>query len=180
MPWWALPLCHLQSWTLHSWLSRTGLAEWYCIELVSKVSFTIGWWLLRILLSLCSSRCDSMPTNLDQPGSHWRTHEKTDFLLWNFDPGILWDDFGIRSDIVVSFLSRYLPNLHWNTSLAIYSLFLARQHSQTPGTWSVAPTHQRSLQESSDWMGWRVSCYDSWTCRRIRDYWRHRSSVQFD
>src|ERR1700678_1526443 len=30
---------------------------------------------------------------------------KTDFLLRNFDPGILWDDFGIRSDIVVCYLS---------------------------------------------------------------------------
>ena len=42
-----------------------------------------------------------MPDDLDGPGSHRRTHEKTDFLIKTFDPGILWDDFGIRHDIVV-------------------------------------------------------------------------------
>ena len=50
---------------------------------------------------LCIPRCDARPENLDSPGSHRRSHEKTDFLVNNFDPGILWDDFGIRSDIVV-------------------------------------------------------------------------------
>lgn len=37
-----------------------------------------------------------MPENLDGPGSH-----KTDFLIKKFDPSILWDEFGIKSDIVV-------------------------------------------------------------------------------
>ena len=36
-----------------------------------------------------------MPDDLDGPGSHHRTHEKTDTLIKKFDPGILWDDFGI-------------------------------------------------------------------------------------
>jgi hypothetical protein len=43
-----------------------------------------------------------MPDNLDGPGSHNRSHEKTDFLIKNFDPGVLWDEFGIRDDVVVS------------------------------------------------------------------------------
>jgi hypothetical protein len=38
---------------------------------------------------------------MDAPGSHCRLHEKTDFLITNFDPGILWDEFGVRHDIVV-------------------------------------------------------------------------------
>jgi hypothetical protein len=50
---------------------------------------------------LCTPRCDALPDNLDGPGSHRRLHEKTDFLISKFDPGILWDDYGIRSDIVV-------------------------------------------------------------------------------
>jgi hypothetical protein len=41
--------------------------------------------------------------DLDAKGSHRRSHEKTDFLIQNFDPGILWDDFGIKHDIVVRF-----------------------------------------------------------------------------
>ncbi len=50
-----------------------------------------------------------MPDDLDGPGSHRRTHEKTDFLIKAFDPGILWDDFGIRHDIVVRFYMFQLP-----------------------------------------------------------------------
>lgn len=48
-------------------------------------------------------RCDARPENLDNPTgkSHRRSHAKTDFLINQWDPGILWDQFGIRSDIVV-------------------------------------------------------------------------------
>jgi hypothetical protein len=53
------------------------------------------------LADIVPSRCDARPTNLDAPGSHRRLHEKTDFLITNFDPGILWDEFGVRHDIVV-------------------------------------------------------------------------------
>ncbi|KAF8800253.1 hypothetical protein BYT27DRAFT_7227560 [Phlegmacium glaucopus] len=68
-------------------------------------------WLSGIVSNWCP-KCDSMPTNLDQPGSHRRTHEKTDFLLRNFDPGVLWDDFGIRSDIVPFTHSFPRANIH--------------------------------------------------------------------
>ena len=49
----------------------------------------------------CPPRCDAHPTNLDGPGSHRRSHKKTDVLINKFDPGILWDEFGIKYDIVV-------------------------------------------------------------------------------
>jgi len=59
--------------------------------------------LLVIVLSVKANilRCDALPDNLDGPGSRRRSHEKTDFLMKNFDPGILWDEYGIRNDIVV-------------------------------------------------------------------------------
>lgn len=37
-------------------------------------------------------------------GARWRSHEKTEFLISVWDPGILWDKFGIRAEIVVRFL----------------------------------------------------------------------------
>ncbi|KAJ7906139.1 hypothetical protein B0H13DRAFT_2333723 [Mycena leptocephala] len=46
------------------------------------------------------SRCDAKPHHLDTPGARRRTHEKTDFLITCFDPGTLWDEFGIRADVV--------------------------------------------------------------------------------
>lgn len=42
------------------------------------------------------------PENLDVPDARRHTHEKTDFLIECFDPGIIWSDYGVRSDVVVS------------------------------------------------------------------------------
>jgi hypothetical protein len=33
-----------------------------------------------------------------------RGHERTDFIIKCFDPGIAWDNYGIRSDVVVCLL----------------------------------------------------------------------------
>jgi len=52
-------------------------------------------------LIMIFGRCDAKPTDLDAPGSHQRTHKKTDFLIKNFNPGILWDEYGIQADIIV-------------------------------------------------------------------------------
>ncbi|KAJ7470119.1 hypothetical protein B0H11DRAFT_1919941 [Mycena galericulata] len=57
-------------------------------------------WLACIVQGWCP-KCDAMPNNLDAPGARMCSHHKTDFLITCFDPGTLWDDFGIRSDIVV-------------------------------------------------------------------------------
>jgi len=76
------------------WLS--GIVQGWCPKYVT------------ILLSVYSlrnhsiSRCLAKPNFLDDASARRRTHEKTDFLINSFDPGILWDDFGIRSDVVVS------------------------------------------------------------------------------
>lgn len=46
-------------------------------------------------------RCDACPNDLDAGGARLRNHEKTDFLIGIWDPGILWNDFVVRADIVV-------------------------------------------------------------------------------
>ncbi|KAG5634671.1 hypothetical protein H0H81_001138, partial [Sphagnurus paluster] len=56
-------------------------------------------WLAAVVYGWCP-KCDVMPDDLDGPGSHRRSHEKTDFVIKKFDPGILWDEFGIWNDIV--------------------------------------------------------------------------------
>ncbi|KIM36125.1 hypothetical protein M413DRAFT_31879 [Hebeloma cylindrosporum] len=56
-------------------------------------------WLGGTVLNWCP-KCDARPDDLDSPGSHHRSHEKTDYLIKNFDPGILWDEYGIWHDIV--------------------------------------------------------------------------------
>ena len=98
VPRWALlPHC-FWPWTLHCRLSRTSLAHWCCIELVSEVSCVINF---AFGVTNAYVRCDAPRTNLDDAQSHQRSHEKTDILVKTFDPNILWDDFGIRHNIVV-------------------------------------------------------------------------------
>ena len=68
------------------------------------------------------TRCDARPDNLDDVNAHLRTHEKTDSLLELFDSGTVWDEYGLRSDVVVCHF-----NLGWQYTFiltAIVSLLL--------------------------------------------------------
>ncbi|KAJ7639463.1 hypothetical protein FB45DRAFT_1134946 [Roridomyces roridus] len=56
-------------------------------------------WLAGIVQNWCP-KCDAPPDRLDEQGARMRTRVKDNVLISCFDPGILWDDFGIRSDIV--------------------------------------------------------------------------------
>ncbi|KAH9032556.1 hypothetical protein EDB84DRAFT_1561952 [Lactarius hengduanensis] len=56
-------------------------------------------WLTGIISNWCP-KCDALPTDLDGPGSHRRSQEKTDLLVKTFDRNILWDDFGLQHNIV--------------------------------------------------------------------------------
>ncbi|KAF8210576.1 hypothetical protein K438DRAFT_2011932 [Mycena galopus ATCC 62051] len=63
-------------------------------------------WLSCIVQNWCP-KCDARPDNLDAPGARRRKDTKTAFLVTCFDPGTLWDDFGIRSDVIP--FTRHFP-----------------------------------------------------------------------
>ncbi|KAJ7163934.1 hypothetical protein C8R43DRAFT_1168740 [Mycena crocata] len=56
-------------------------------------------WLACVVQGWCP-KCDAPSTDLDADGARMRSQAKTDFLIMTFDPGTLWDDFGIRCDVV--------------------------------------------------------------------------------
>ncbi|KAJ7616603.1 hypothetical protein FB45DRAFT_1034921 [Roridomyces roridus] len=56
-------------------------------------------WLAGIVQNWCP-KCDALPDQLDSEGARLRTRTKTETLITCFDPGILWDDYGIRADII--------------------------------------------------------------------------------
>ncbi|KAH9029736.1 hypothetical protein EDB84DRAFT_1562744 [Lactarius hengduanensis] len=56
-------------------------------------------YLAGIVSNWCA-KCDATPDKLDSGTGHRRTHEKTDYLIDNFSPGVLWDAFGIYKDVV--------------------------------------------------------------------------------
>jgi len=51
-----------------------------------------------------SDRCPGDPDDLDA-GHGWRSRDLTESLIENFDPGILWDEYGIVADVVVRVLN---------------------------------------------------------------------------
>ncbi|KAF6755243.1 hypothetical protein DFP72DRAFT_811830 [Ephemerocybe angulata] len=56
-------------------------------------------WLSCIVQGWCP-KCMARPENLDDPTAGRRTHELTDALVEAKAPGILWDEYGIRDDVV--------------------------------------------------------------------------------
>jgi hypothetical protein len=46
-------------------------------------------------------RCSATSWDLDGPGFR-RTKEWTNHLIHSFAPGILWDDYGIVADVIIS------------------------------------------------------------------------------
>ena len=92
--------------------------------------------ILAILLTLshwCNS-CDAPARDLDCRQGHPRSHEKTDFLISEFSPGILWNEFGIRSDVVVCCIAVLWVYI----SLIINSLSLSHTISLVPTSMSYS------------------------------------------
>ncbi|KAJ6517770.1 hypothetical protein DFH09DRAFT_1251301 [Mycena vulgaris] len=56
-------------------------------------------WLAAIVQNWCP-KCDAHPDHLDAAGARLRTQIKTEALIRCFDPGILWDEYGVRCDVV--------------------------------------------------------------------------------
>ncbi|KAJ7093512.1 hypothetical protein C8R44DRAFT_989924 [Mycena epipterygia] len=56
-------------------------------------------WLAAVVQNWCP-KCEAHPNNLDADGARLRTRTKTEALIMCFDPGILWDEYGVRSDVV--------------------------------------------------------------------------------
>jgi hypothetical protein len=116
------------------WL--TGVVSNWCPKyvLLCNVTMTVG---IAALIQLdWTFRCDALPSNLDGDGSHCRSHEKTDFIVKNFNPRALWDEFGIRHDIVVRHMRL---------------IFLQHSDSDTHSFFSHLPTHshvQTSINSS--------------------------------
>ncbi|KAJ8095642.1 hypothetical protein PM082_022988 [Marasmius tenuissimus] len=58
-------------------------------------------WLAGIVQGWCP-KCDATPDKLDEtPHTHLRSRTTREFMITIFDPGTLWDDYGVRSDITV-------------------------------------------------------------------------------
>ncbi|KAH9061735.1 hypothetical protein EDB83DRAFT_2604363 [Lactarius deliciosus] len=64
------------------------------------------------VVSTWCPKCDALPTDLDGSGSHHRSHIKTDLLIKTFNPGVLWDDFGLRHNIVPFTYSFPCADIH--------------------------------------------------------------------
>ena len=46
-------------------------------------------------------RCTARPESLDAPGARQQTQTTTAYIVNLWDPGVLWNDFGVRADVLV-------------------------------------------------------------------------------
>ncbi|KAJ6455051.1 hypothetical protein C8R45DRAFT_1188795 [Mycena sanguinolenta] len=72
-------------------------------------------WVAAIVQNWCP-KCEAHPDHLDAPGARLRTKTKTEALIECFDPGILWDDYGVRADVVP--FSNAFPRANINELLS--------------------------------------------------------------
>lgn len=120
------------------WLS--GIVQGWCPKCVTFILC-----IFSLLRSHSASRCLAKPNFLDDASARRRTHEKTELLFDSFDSRILWDDFGIRSDVVVSQLSS---QLFWytlsksNCVVAVYTWISTGWHSRTIVSGFTSSSHQ--------------------------------------
>lgn len=103
---WALSTCYIWPWTIYRRLSRTSLVNLYRSRVVPEVSHISGITFFHIS-EFC--RCVARPGNLDAPDARRRTQSTTDFIVRTLDRDILWNDFGLRADVLVchNFLISY-------------------------------------------------------------------------
>lgn len=106
--------------------------------------------MLRITLTILF-RCEATPDNLDNPNANLRSHKKTEFLIRKFDSGIIWDNYGVRDDVKVTF-NRFF--IHANqTLLALYFPFSTSGYPQTFDTRPASSVNQRNVQGPSCYLG---------------------------
>lgn len=69
--------------------------------------------------------------SLDNPGSFLRTHERTDLILNEFDPAIVWKEYGIRSDVVVSDAAPTFSHSNDTSYIAVHTWVPASRYSSS-------------------------------------------------
>ncbi|KAJ7175243.1 hypothetical protein C8R43DRAFT_1201966 [Mycena crocata] len=104
-------------------------------------------WLAAIVQNWCP-KCDAHPDNLDGGGARLRTQSKTEALIKCFDPGILWDEYGVRSDVIVikgtfkdhmvTWVNEYLHNEHGEKRALEIIQDIDRRLSAVPGVYGVS------------------------------------------
>jgi hypothetical protein len=92
----------------------------WCPKYVLHFAFT--------LYADSQNRCDAKPSNLDDSNARLRTHEKTDFIIKCFDPGIVWREHGIRSDVVVCCFTVWICSLTHRSKPFTYNFPRANIH----------------------------------------------------
>ena len=143
--------------TLYRRLPGTSLARRNCLELVCKVRPQLT---LTIEINCTCKpfrRCDVTPDDLDSEMGHRRTHEKTDYLIKNFDSKTLWDAFGIYGDIVVRNNLDARCFQGWLYAPALHTQLPPCWHPWTNCAWPPPSTYRRHLQGPPRWLGWGLS-----------------------
>lgn len=124
-------------------------------------------------------RSDTKPDNLDVGNSRLWNQIKTEFLINNWDPGTLWTDFGVHTDIVVRFLHCTLLNLSEFQTTAFYIWFPSCWYSRVTVTGPPPSGDQRNVQGPYCYVGERILAGSARRDSGTQNYCRYWSLVCF-
>jgi hypothetical protein len=98
---WAFSPRHLWPWAIYCGLPRTSITGMHRSGLVSEVSLycVVS---CRLKLNQSIFRCTAPADDLDSTEAGRRSHVHTDALLNTYSLKILWEDYGIVGNVVVS------------------------------------------------------------------------------
>ncbi|KAJ7588202.1 hypothetical protein C8J56DRAFT_1050261 [Mycena floridula] len=125
----------------HFWRAIYGLGP-YIADYPEQVV------LAGIVQNWCA-KGDSQPDDLDSPNKLPRSHDKTDFLLNTFDPGILWDEY---------VLILHFSHLHMGFHQVIKGVFKDHIVTWVMEYLFIKHGEARALEIIED-IGWRISAW---------------------
>ena len=120
--------------TLHCWLPQASVVGINCSGMVPEVCKSLHC-LSMLIVGWSNYRCDARPENLDNKAAHRQSHERSDFIISQFDPGIVWLQHGIWSDVIVSIIVFLLcssidieihSHSHMGSLMQTYTRFLCQ------------------------------------------------------
>jgi hypothetical protein len=103
---WSFQKGYLRAWPIYCRLSRTGTAGLHRARLVPKVRVTATH-KIRGTLTNKLFRCTAPAADLDSKRHVRRSQAHTELVVEAFELGVLWDEYGLVGDVVVSVLPSY-------------------------------------------------------------------------
>jgi hypothetical protein len=153
------------------WLA--SIVQGWCLKYVNHFIYC----LIMLIVGWSNHRCDAQPENLDNKAAHCQSHERSNFIIPNSDPGIIWLQHGIQSDVIVSILCFFYFCMLILRFVAIHTWVPLCRYTHASCARFAPSNDQTDIQRSSCRIGQPISPSYSWREMSPGDYRRYWLAV---